>query len=60
MRSMIDGKATGPDRLPAEAFNAFDDYSNNSITDLCSIIYNSGVIPVEMRHSLFDTIPKKA
>ena len=33
MRSMTDWKATGPDRLPAEALNAFDDYSNNSITD---------------------------
>ena len=37
MRSMKDGKATGPDGLPAEALKAFNDYVN-SITDLCNII----------------------
>ena len=59
MRSMKDGKVTRPDVLPAEALKAFNDYNSNSITDLCNIIYYSGVIPVEMRHSMFVTIPKK-
>ena len=59
MRSMKDAKATGPDGLPAEALKAFDNYNINSITDLCNIIYNSGVIPVEMGRSIVATIPKK-
>ena len=29
------------------------------ITSLCNIIYNSGMIPTEMKHSVFITLPKK-
>ena len=34
MRSVKDGKAKGPDGLPAEGLEAFDDYNANCITDL--------------------------
>ena len=59
MRSMKDGNATGPAGLPAEALIAFNGFQINAITDLCNIIYNSGLIPVEMKHSIFVTISKK-
>ena len=59
LKSMKDGKATGPDELPAEALKALDEDNIEIITSLCSIIYNSGMIPTEMKHSVFMTLPKK-
>ena len=56
---MKDGKATGPDELPAEALKALDEHNIEIITSLCNIIYNSGMIPTEMKHSVFVTLPKK-
>ena len=56
---MEDGKATGPDELPAEALKALDEHNIEIITSLCNIIYNSGMIPTEMKHSVFITQPKK-
>ena len=58
-KSMKDGKATGPDELPAEALKALDEHNIELITSLCNIIYNSGMIPTEMKHSVFITVPKK-
>ena len=55
LKSMKDGKATGSGELPAEALKALDEI----ITSLCNIIYNSGMIPTEMKHSAFITLPKK-
>ena len=54
LKSMKDGKATGPDELPAEALKALDEHNK-----ICNIIYNSGMIPTEMKHSVFITLPKK-
>ena len=34
-------------------------YNIETITSLCNIIYNSGMIPTEMKHSVFVTLPKK-
>ena len=59
LKSMKDGKATGPDELPAEALKALDEHNIEIITSLCNIIYNSGMIPTEMKHSEFITLPKK-
>ena len=59
LKSMKDGKATGPDELPAEALKALDEHNIEIITSLCNIIYNSGMIPTEMKHSVFITLPKK-
>ena len=46
---MKDGKATGIDELPAEAL---DEQSIEIITSFCNIIYTSGMIPTEMKHSV--------
>ena len=59
LKSMKDGKATGPDELPAEALKGLDEHNIEIITSLCNIIYNSGMIPTEMKHSVFITLPKK-
>ena len=45
LKSMKDGKATGPDKLPTEALRALDERNIEIITSLCNIIYNSGMIP---------------
>ena len=58
LKSMKDGKAIGPDELAAEALKALDE-QNIEIISLCTIIYNSGMIPIEMKHSVFITLPKK-
>ena len=52
LKSMKDGKATGPDELPAEALKALDEHNIEIITSLCNIIYNSGMIPTEMSNIL--------
>ena len=59
LKSMKDGKATGPDELTAEALKALDEHNIEIITSLCNIIYNSGMIPTETKHSVFITLPKK-
>ena len=59
LKSMKDGKTTCPDELPAEALKALDEHNIEIITSLCNIIYNSGTIPTEMKHSVFITPPKK-
>ena len=38
LKSMKDGKATGPDELPAEALKALDQHNIEIITSLCNII----------------------
>ena len=42
-----------------EALKALDEHNIEIITSLCNIIYNSGMIPTEMKHSVFITLPKK-
>ena len=57
LESVKDGKAAGPDELPAEALEALDEHNIEIMTSLCNIIYNSGVVPAEMKHSVFITLP---
>ena len=45
LKSMKDGKATGPDELPAESLKALDEHNIEIITSLYNIIYNSRMIP---------------
>ena len=59
LKSIKDGRATGTDVLPAEALKALDEQNIEMITSLCNIICNSGMIPTEMKHSVFITLPKK-
>ena len=56
---MKNGKATGPDDLPAEALKSLDEHNIDIITTLCNIIYNTGYIPTEMKQSIFVPIPQK-
>ena len=39
---------------------ALDDQNIDVITNLCNIIYNSGVIPTDLKLSIFITLPKKS
>ena len=55
LKSVKDGKATGTDELPAEALKALDEHNIEIIASLCNIIYKSGMIPTEMKHSVFIT-----
>ena len=41
---MKNGKATGPDDLPAEALKSQDEHNIDIITTLCNIIYDIGYI----------------
>ena len=59
IRSMKNGKATGPDDIPAEILKALDEENTDIITSLCNKIYNNGLIPSEMKQSVFITLPKK-
>ena len=59
LKSMKDGKATGLDELPTEALKVLDIHNIEIITSLSNIIYNSGMIPTEMKHSVFITLPRK-
>ena len=52
-------KQAGTDELPAEALKALGEQNIQIITSLCNIIYNSGMIPTKMKHSVFVTLPKK-
>ena len=59
IKSMKDKKAAGPDGLSTETLKALDDQNIDMITDLCNTIYNSGIIPADLKHSVFVTLPKK-
>ena len=56
---MKNGKVTGPDDIPAETLKSLDEHNIDIITTLCSIIYDTGCIPTEMKQSIFVPIPKK-
>ena len=57
---MKKGKATGSDEISTEMPRALDDENINVITSLCNIIYNSGVIPTDLKQSMFITLPEKS
>ena len=40
-------------------FRALDDENIDVITNICNIIYNSGVILTDLNQSIFITLPKK-
>ena len=59
IKSMKDKTAAGPDGLSTETLIPLDDQNIDMITDLCNTLYNSGIIPVDLKHSVFVTLPKK-
>ena len=60
IQSMKRGKATGSDEISTEMLRALDDENIDVITNLCNIMYNSGVIPTDLKQSIFITLPKKS
>ena len=58
--SMKKGKATGSDGISTEMLRALDDQNIDVIINLCNIIYNSGVMPTDLKQSIFITLPKKS
>ena len=60
IQSMKKGKATGSDEISTEMLKALNDQKIDVITNLCNIIYNSGVIPTDLKQSIFITIPKRS
>ena len=59
IQSKKKGKATGSDETSTEMSRVLDDQNIDIITNLCNIIYNSGVIPIDLKQSIFITLPKK-
>jgi len=59
IKSMRNGKATGNDKISKEMIEACEDLGTEKILDLANSIYNSGVIPNQMKESVFITSPKK-
>ena len=59
IKSMRNGKATGNDKISKEMIEACEDLGTEKSVDLANNIYNSGVIPSQMKESVFITIPKK-
>ena len=53
------GKATGPDGIPAELLKVMGEVSPKELTELFNVIYNSGYIPEEWLMSTFVPLPKK-
>ena len=60
IQSMTREKATGLDEISTEMLRALDDQNCDVITNLCNIIYNSGVILTDLKQSIFITLPKKS
>ena len=60
IQSMKKGKATCLDEISTEMLRALDDENIDVITNLCNIMYDSGVIPTDLKQSIFITLPKKS
>ncbi|XP_030765770.1 uncharacterized protein LOC115889834 [Sitophilus oryzae] len=60
IKAAKDGKALGPDDLPADALKLIEEQDLGAITSLFNKIYETGMmIPREWLQSTFVTIPKK-
>ena len=53
------GKAMGPDDISAEMLAASGEVGLRKLTELCNLIYDSGIIPGDMVRSTFIALPKK-
>ena len=60
IQSMKKGKATGSDEISTEMLRVLDDENIDVITNPCNIMYNSGVIPTDLKQSIFITLSKKS
>ena len=57
---MTKGKGHSSDEISTEMLRALDDENIDVITNLCNIMYNSGVITIFLKQSIFITLPKKS
>ena len=57
--SMKNGKAVGPDEIPAKVIKALGDSAVDVLHDLANTIYETSEIPEIPQKSVFITIPKK-
>ena len=60
MRQMKNGKAPGSDEIRIEQLKALDEDGIRLLTEICNEVYSTGIIPDEMKHSIFVKLPKKA
>ena len=60
IQSVKKGNPTGSDEISTEMLRALDDENIDVITNLCNIMYNSGVIPTDLKQSIFITLQKKS
>ena len=56
---MKSGKAPGNDKVSAESLIAYKEISVTKLCILTNEIYNTGVIPEQMKESVFIHLPKK-
>ena len=56
---MKNGKAVGPDEIPAEVIEALGESAVNVLHDLANTIYKTDEILEILQKSVFITIPKK-
>ena len=59
LKELKSGKAPGNDKVSAELLIACKDISVKKLCILTNEIYNTGVIPKQMKESIFSPIPKK-
>ena len=57
VKSMRNRKATGNGKISKEMIEAYEDLGTEKILDLANSIYNNGIIPNQMKESVFITIP---
>jgi len=59
IKSMRNGKATGNDKISKEMIEACEDLGTEKILDLANSIYNSGVIPNQMKNRFLYLFQRK-
>jgi len=59
LKDMKFGKAPGNDKITTELLTACEEISIKQLSSLANKIYESGVVPKQMRESVFIPLPKK-
>ena len=59
LKQMTNKNATGNDGIYKEMITACDEVGIDKLLSIANKIYNSGIIPEQMKQSIFVTIPKK-
>lgn len=59
LKRLSKGKAAGPDDITADLLQATGEKALQKLTELCNAIYNTGIIPTDLKRSVFIAIPKK-